>query len=195
MPDVSERERKDRNSVSAWWAVVGALVAERVGKAFRRRRERASRTERIHGEAETVEKKPQHAHETSDANPKGLFIFVICALAALSGIVFIPQAVMNYLEHHDREGTIQERIKPRGPLPPEPRLTNEPALKWEAVRGEAVHDLVTYGWVDRTKGVVRIPIERAMELIAAAGPDKARHSPPPVPMPVASEGAGATSTS
>src|SRR5246127_2540176 len=37
----------------------------------------------------------------------------------------------------------------------------------KTLREEADKALATYGWIDKTKGVARIPIERAMELTVA----------------------------
>lgn len=52
-------------------------------------------------------------------------------------------------------------------LPAEPRLEGIEMMsgpKEDAVPTATVDRLKTYGWVDREKGVVRIPIQRAMEL-------------------------------
>jgi hypothetical protein len=46
----------------------------------------------------------------------------------------------------------------------------------KTLREEADKALTTYGWVDKNKGVARIPIERAMELTVA---DLARQKPAP----------------
>jgi hypothetical protein len=54
-------------------------------------------------------------------------------------------------------------------LPPEPRLLPEPIEQLRILRTEEDATLGTYGWVDRPGGVVRIPIERAMELVAQRG--------------------------
>src|SRR2546429_7397299 len=37
----------------------------------------------------------------------------------------------------------------------------------KTVRDEAAKALTTYGWIDKNKGIARIPIDRAMELAAA----------------------------
>ena len=47
-------------------------------------------------------------------------------------------------------------------LPPAPRLQATPRLDWQAVRAQEDAHLEGYAWVDRTKGIARIPIERAM---------------------------------
>ena len=46
----------------------------------------------------------------------------------------------------------------------------------KTLREEADKALTTYGWVDKNKGVARIPIERAMELMVA---DLAKQTPAP----------------
>lgn len=55
------------------------------------------------------------------------------------------------------------------PLPPEPRLQMSPSLDFRAVRAADDQALGGYGWVDRKAGKVRIPIERAIDLIAERG--------------------------
>jgi len=51
-------------------------------------------------------------------------------------------------------------------VPPDPRLVeNEPA-DLDSVRQQERTVLESYDWVDRSGGIVRIPIERAMELVA-----------------------------
>jgi hypothetical protein len=54
-------------------------------------------------------------------------------------------------------------------LPPEPRLLPEPIEQLRALRTEESAALQTYGWVDRSRRIVRIPIERAMDLVAQRG--------------------------
>jgi len=48
--------------------------------------------------------------------------------------------------------------------------------KLKTLREEANNALTTYGWVDKTKGVARVPIDRAMELTLT---DLARKKPAP----------------
>ena len=58
--------------------------------------------------------------------------------------------------------------------------------KWRADHKKA---LASYGWVDRAKGIARIPIEQAMERAVASPPDIAGEgvapkAAPPVPAPM-----------
>ena len=60
----------------------------------------------------------------------------------------------------------------------------------KTLREEADKALTTYAWVDKNKGVARIPIERAMELIVA---DLAKQKPAPAG-PIATPEAQATAS-
>jgi len=51
-------------------------------------------------------------------------------------------------------------------IPPEPRLQISPDEDWEEMLKREQAILNTYRWIDRSQGIVHIPIERAMELIA-----------------------------
>jgi hypothetical protein len=53
--------------------------------------------------------------------------------------------------------------------------------KLKAQREEDAKALTTYGWIDKTKGVARIPIERAMELTIA----ELAHKQPALAYPIA----------
>ena len=45
-------------------------------------------------------------------------------------------------------------------------VLESPNTRLEALRAQEAAALGTYGWVDKEKGVVRVPIDRAMELVA-----------------------------
>ncbi|MCX6537663.1 MAG: hypothetical protein NT151_01815 [Acidobacteria bacterium] len=52
---------------------------------------------------------------------------------------------------------------------PEPRVQSRPADDLKALREGEDASLTTYGWVDRAGGVVRVPIDVAMQLILKEG--------------------------
>ncbi len=52
---------------------------------------------------------------------------------------------------------------------PNPNLQMNPRADVVTFRAREDEELNSYGWINRTSGVVRIPIERAMELIAQRG--------------------------
>ena len=53
--------------------------------------------------------------------------------------------------------------------PPLPRLQIYPVKHWKDFQAAERERLTTYGWMDRGTGVVHIPIDRAIELIAERG--------------------------
>ena len=64
-------------------------------------------------------------------------------------------------------------------LPPEPRLQDNAVEDLRRMRAAEDRILNGYGWVDRKKGVVRIPIDRAMDLLAQRGlPGRSAHGTP-----------------
>jgi hypothetical protein len=62
-------------------------------------------------------------------------------------------------------GGIQGELK----TPPGPRLQTSARADLARFRAHEEQTLNSYGWIDRNKGLVRIPIERAMNLLAQRG--------------------------
>ena len=54
-------------------------------------------------------------------------------------------------------------------LPPEPRLQVAPPQELQTYKATEQARLSTYGWVNKQAGIVHIPIERAMQIIAQSG--------------------------
>jgi hypothetical protein len=75
----------------------------------------------------------------------------------------------------ERRTRVESRPTPTAPLawprqtPPGPRLQADPHKDLEALLGAQDALLQSYGWVDREAGVARIPIARAMALLAERG--------------------------
>lgn len=55
------------------------------------------------------------------------------------------------------------------PIPPEPRLQVAPADEFRRLQATQEAILGNYGWVDQEAGVVRIPIDQAMDLLLERG--------------------------
>ncbi len=54
-------------------------------------------------------------------------------------------------------------------MPLEPRLQERPVQDLKQMRADEDQILGSYGWVDKQKGVVRLPIDRAIDLLAQRG--------------------------
>lgn len=52
---------------------------------------------------------------------------------------------------------------------PQPRLQTSPPVDLENYRAAETRELTSYGWVDQQRGVIRIPIDRAIELLVERG--------------------------
>lgn len=54
-------------------------------------------------------------------------------------------------------------------LPPEPRLQQAPILDLREMREAEDKILNSYGWIDQQHGIVRVPIDQAIDLLARRG--------------------------
>jgi hypothetical protein len=63
-------------------------------------------------------------------------------------------------------------------IPPEPRIEEHPAIGMQELNNQEDKILSTYGWTDKKTGVVRIPIDRAMELQLMRGFPTRKEQPP-----------------
>lgn len=64
---------------------------------------------------------------------------------------------------------------------PAPRLQPNPTADWEHFRQAQLEQLQGYRWIDRSKEMVHIPVDRAKALIVARGPkgyDPVEGTPP-----------------
>jgi hypothetical protein len=111
-------------------------------------------------------------HETTDASPATLGLFAL----ALSLMVVIVLLFLTWL-FSQFEAEAKRADKPQTPLaenepPPPPRLEVDPGADLARVRSAEQKALTTYGWIDREqgeRGVVRLPINRAIALLAERG--------------------------
>lgn len=124
------------------------------------------------------ESNPTVAHEHTDADSHAITRFGI----GLAFIVVVSQLLLWWVFDHfaARETKLSPHvsaiIKAQAPtLPPEPRLQGNapldlhPRLDLQRMRREEEDVLNHYAWVDPDRGVVRLPIERALELVAQNG--------------------------
>ena len=111
------------------------------------------------------------AYERRDVNTRAVFRVGVASVVAA---VVIHAAVWWLFDLFDR------REAQKGPppatlvntpraAPPEPRLQTDAPADLNDFRAEEKGELESYGWMDRQKGVVRIPVERAMALLLERG--------------------------
>jgi hypothetical protein len=115
---------------------------------------------------------PHPGHEEKDVDVRsvtrfGVMLVLLCAVA-LIGLI----GLFRYFQN--RETALQppqvEGTDLRGPsLPPQPRLQNSPVQDLKRMRDAEDQILGSYGWIDRQKGIVRLPIARAIDLLSQRG--------------------------
>ena len=114
-------------------------------------------------------------HEPSDITTGRVFGLVLFLALSVIAIHFIAGAMMNRLKKvpppTDQWGASN---RPAGTAAtttraPFPRLQVAPPVDLEAFQAREEIELHSYGWVNRSSGIVRIPIERAIELLLQKG--------------------------
>lgn len=110
-------------------------------------------------------------HEQSDASTRPIFRFV-AGLAVFVAAAMVVMAML-YSYFTDREAALDTSLSPLAKEAPVktsgPQLQPNPRVDIEVLRRSEEAQLNGYGWVDQPAGLVRIPVERAMELMAERG--------------------------
>ena len=115
---------------------------------------------------------PAVHHETSDANVNAVFAFGLGLMIAGAIILFLVWLLFGYFRSREARSETREfplAAEQQNRVPPEPRLQTNPRQDLIDMRAKEDANLNTYGWVDKTGGVVRIPIGEAMRLTVERG--------------------------
>jgi hypothetical protein len=105
-------------------------------------------------------------HETEDANVRAI-VYTGVALAVGAAIIgVLVYGIFQYL------AGLPITTAPSNPMadidrqqiPPGPVVEEHPAIEVKDLRAHEDQILSTYGWTDKNTGVVRIPIDRALDL-------------------------------
>ena len=148
--------------------------------------------------------------EREDLTPKPILIFLGSLAVGCVLVYFILRGMYSYLDsyenHHQpvqsplvQQTTVDTRIVSPGDITkfPQPRLEGDERREINDFREQEEQTLNSYGWVDQQAGVVRIPIDRAMQLMAQRGlPTRPQSGTAPSPdVNVAKEAARRSDTS
>jgi hypothetical protein len=112
----------------------------------------------------------QTGYETRDANVR-LVVWFAASLVVGAIVIHLALAGLFKLfahQHPSPDPASRIAFETRM-LAPAPQLQVNPQVDLATFEKEENEKLNTYGWVDREYGVIRIPIERAMDLIAERG--------------------------
>ena len=133
----------------------------------------------------TEDTKHEHAEEgfeRQDMSAQAVFGFLLSLVLGGVVVYFIIWGLYHFMDARQKE-----RQPPPSPLVqqvesdtrivspdeikkfPQPRLERNERVEINDFRLKEEQTLNSYGWVDQKAGVVRIPIERAMQLVAQRG--------------------------
>lgn len=115
--------------------------------------------------------------EDSDISPSGVVLAGFGLLVVIWIIVLLLYFVFTGLARYRAavSAPALPLAKQLNSAPPAPRLQASPRMDLKDWRAYEDSQLNHYGWADRQKGIATIPIERAMQIVAARGipPQKA----------------------
>jgi hypothetical protein len=118
------------------------------------------------------------AYETRDVKIRPLVVFAagLTIVAIVTYLVvyliirlYSAQAARQDAQLQPVAGQVEAHKPGEEHLPPEPRIQADPPADLKALRGQEDAILTTYGWVDRQGGVVRVPIDVAMQQVLEQG--------------------------
>jgi hypothetical protein len=112
---------------------------------------------------------PEHRHEEQDMSANAVALFAVSLVVALVIVHYLAVVMFRHLA-----------LQPASYLPPTPlaasrekfagpHLLVDQALDMNKLHASEESVLNSYDWVDRDHGIVRIPIDRAIELLAQRG--------------------------
>jgi len=116
----------------------------------------------------TIHQSPNGAgHEQREVSVR-LIVVSLAGLAAITFVVFV--LVVGIFRYFYSTYSTEEATRLSKPvIPPEPRIEVAPYEQLQQLRTKENHILDTYAWVNKDSGTVRIPIDRAIDMLAAKG--------------------------
>ncbi len=114
--------------------------------------------------------RPENRHEHRDVNVWAVYKFgiglaLLCVLS--SALLF---GLYKYLLNREGGALARDQVNVDARnLPPMPRLQPAPILDMKDMLAAEDRILKGYGWVDEKQGIARIPIDRAIDLLAQRG--------------------------
>jgi|SRR5918996_219002 hypothetical protein len=113
----------------------------------------------------------RHGHERKDVDVFSIFSIALLLFLSCVIIFIVVAGIMHYFRGHEPAKTAGQANIPitRTTEFPKPRLEVRASADLTKLRAAEEADLNSYGWVDQRQGTVRVPIDRAMQLILERG--------------------------
>jgi hypothetical protein len=107
-------------------------------------------------------------YETADVSFKGLMYTAAGIIGLMFLILAISWGLLRFLQA-EHPGEVDSPFTEPKNLPAEPRLQPSPERDLQTFMAYQDSVLSGYGWVNRDSGIVRVPIDTAMELVLKQG--------------------------
>jgi hypothetical protein len=108
-------------------------------------------------------------YEKRDANVRAVFMFLMILSLVLVFTALLCWGMFHYFSASQASRVPASPFAGARQLPSGPRLQVNPRDDLLRFRAEQEHSLESYSWENRDNGTVRVPIERAMELLLQKG--------------------------
>ncbi len=110
-------------------------------------------------------------HEERDTNIRALVWFALSLIAAIIVVLLLVKWLFYAFPKPQAEISATSLSLPgrAEELPPEPRLQVNAPEDLKKLHEQEDSFLSSYGWVDKQNGAVRIPIDRAIDLLTQRG--------------------------
>ena len=122
-----------------------------------------------HGPGHDPHGAPNEGYEHSDASPRSLSKWAVALAIVMVVVFFAMRWLFGFYGKEQSLGRPASPFENARVLPPRPRLQVEPRADLHAYCVQQLATLNSYGWEDQHNGVVRIPVDRAMDLIMQQG--------------------------
>ena len=110
---------------------------------------------------------PQPGYETTDINVWAVGKFAVALVVVTLVSLVLLFGLMKYFQSRETP----EVMKALNPVKlfPQPQLQTTPVPDLKTFRADEDKILNSYAWVDQPKGIVRIPIDQAIDVLAKRG--------------------------
>ncbi len=108
-------------------------------------------------------------HERKDVDVIGLLFVAALILTVITLSFLAASGVVHFMRSERHQQRPAPLASPNAKTFPEPRLETTPGMALSKDAASQRVELESYGWINREKGVLRIPIKRAMALLVQRG--------------------------
>ena len=113
---------------------------------------------------------PGVGYELSDLKPKNIALFAAALAVTIALVLLVSHWLFEFaaVQQAEKQQPVSPLASMREPTP-EPRLQVHAPKELQEMRRAEDALLKNYGWIDQKTGIVRIPVDRAIELLAKRG--------------------------